>query len=96
MYVVDGSRYFSLSSFDSKEDLYDHCFSQNLTVHQVVERNLRKQMAKQEEKLAKACQGLQNVTKVVTNDQNWQPATEKLTMEVVVAAENALREVENV
>lgn len=96
MYVVDGVRFFRLDLFETRMALYNHCFGEPVTVHQIIERNLKAQLAKATEKAQKACDGLKRVTEVACNSEGWNPSTEGLTMEVIVTAENALMEAENV
>lgn len=96
MYVVDGNRFFRMDMFNSKTALYNHCFGKPVTVQQIIERNLKVQLLKAIEKAEKACGGLKKVTEVACSSENWNPATEALSMEIIVAAENALREAEGV
>lgn len=97
MYVVDGGRFFRFDVFNSRQEVYDHCFDAPMTVTEVIEGNLYRQTLKEREKVNVALEGLKEVMAVAVdcNDGEWNPINETLAMKVVSTAETVVAKIED-
>jgi len=78
---------------NTRETAYDKVHSKNVVIKDVIERNAKTVLLRERERVDKARNGLQKILRN-TSQADWQPGSELLIMETVVAIENTLNELE--
>jgi len=95
VFYIPNKGFYCSHCASTKEAAFNLVYPKEITIQNVIERNLNHLLVKEKNKLSLVKETLKNIiAKAVNSNTNWNPDIDKFITTVVIDAENALREIE--